>query len=196
VNDNETGSITSERQEPTTTTTISPGSDTPIVDFKDYVSAGTTLEITPHISESDFLQLEINLTVDSFEGEGTNNVPPPKSTNVINTLVTVPNGMTIILGGLTSQNDGLTENKVPLLGDIPILGALFRNVSRSESEGVLYVFVRAEIVRKPDFSDLDENTKATTFYTTGTTGNPKGVYFTHRQLVLHTLSVAVECGAY
>ena len=47
-----------------------------------------------------------------------------------------------------------------------------------------------------DFSDLDENTKATTFYTTGTTGNPKGVYFTHRQLVLHTLAVAVECGAY
>jgi len=47
-----------------------------------------------------------------------------------------------------------------------------------------------------DFPDLDENTKATTFYTTGTTGNPKGVYFTHRQLVLHTLAVAVECGAF
>ncbi len=38
-----------------------------------------------------------------------------------------------------------------------------------------------------DFPDFDENTIATTFYTTGTTGNPKGVYFTHRQLVLHTL---------
>src|SRR5208337_3602740 len=38
-----------------------------------------------------------------------------------------------------------------------------------------------------DFPDLDENTKATTFYTTGTTGLPKGVYYTHRQLVLHTL---------
>jgi fatty-acyl-CoA synthase len=46
------------------------------------------------------------------------------------------------------------------------------------------------------FPDLDENTKATTFYTTGTTGNPKGVYFSHRQLVLHTLGVAVACGAY
>jgi fatty-acyl-CoA synthase len=46
------------------------------------------------------------------------------------------------------------------------------------------------------FEDLDENTKATTFYTTGTTGNPKGVYFTHRQLVLHTLSVAVTSGCY
>jgi fatty-acyl-CoA synthase len=39
-----------------------------------------------------------------------------------------------------------------------------------------------------DFPDFDENTRATTFYTTGTTGNPKGVYFSHRQLVLHTLA--------
>ena len=46
------------------------------------------------------------------------------------------------------------------------------------------------------FTDLDENTKATTFYTTGTTGNPKGVFFSHRQLVLHTLAVAVAAGAY
>ena len=41
-----------------------------------------------------------------------------------------------------------------------------------------------------DFPDFDENSVATTFYTTGTTGNPKGVYFTHRQLVLHTLTQA------
>jgi len=41
-----------------------------------------------------------------------------------------------------------------------------------------------------DFPDFDENTRATTFYTTGTTGNPKGVYFSHRQLVLHTLGVS------
>ncbi|MCL5124796.1 MAG: fatty acid--CoA ligase [Deltaproteobacteria bacterium] len=42
-----------------------------------------------------------------------------------------------------------------------------------------------------DFPDFDEDAQATTFYTTGTTGDPKGVYFSHRQLVLHTLSVAV-----
>jgi len=46
-----------------------------------------------------------------------------------------------------------------------------------------------------DFADFDENSVATTFYTTGTTGNPKGVYFTHRQLVLHTLSQATSLGA-
>lgn len=46
-----------------------------------------------------------------------------------------------------------------------------------------------------DFPDFDENTRATTFYTTGTTGVPKGVYFSHRQLVLHTLSVAASLGS-
>jgi len=46
-----------------------------------------------------------------------------------------------------------------------------------------------------DFQDFDENSVATTFYTSGTTGNPKGVYFTHRQLVLHTLTVATTLGA-
>jgi fatty-acyl-CoA synthase len=46
-----------------------------------------------------------------------------------------------------------------------------------------------------DFADFDENSVATTFYTTGTTGNPKGVYFTHRQLVLHTLSMAATMGS-
>ncbi len=45
-----------------------------------------------------------------------------------------------------------------------------------------------------DFSDFDENTRATTFYTTGTTGMPKGVYFSHRQLVLHTLAGMAALG--
>ncbi|MDN5522762.1 fatty acid--CoA ligase [Pseudomonas sp.] len=46
-----------------------------------------------------------------------------------------------------------------------------------------------------DFPDFDENSVATTFYTTGTTGNPKGVYFSHRQLVLHTLAEASVTGS-
>lgn len=45
------------------------------------------------------------------------------------------------------------------------------------------------------FAEFDENSVATTFYTTGTTGNPKGVYFTHRQLVLHTLAMASVVGS-
>lgn len=47
-----------------------------------------------------------------------------------------------------------------------------------------------------DFQDFDENTQATTFYTTGTTGLPKGVYFSHRQLVLHTFGILTATGSY
>jgi fatty-acyl-CoA synthase len=47
-----------------------------------------------------------------------------------------------------------------------------------------------------EFQDFDENTRATTFYTTGTTGDPKGVHFSHRQLMLHTLAVSVAYGSY
>lgn len=49
---------------------------------------------------------------------------------------------------------------------------------------------------KYEFPDFDENSVATMFYTTGTTGNPKAVYFTHRQLVLHTLSATIAFGGY
>ncbi|MBN1435759.1 MAG: hypothetical protein JW936_01680 [Sedimentisphaerales bacterium] len=161
VNDNQEGTITSKRSEPTTTSTIQPGSDTPIVTFDEYVDAGTTLTIKPHISEGNFIQLDISLSVDSFDGTGSANVPPPKSSNEIHTVVNVPDGMTIVLGGLTTSNDSVTVNKIPLLGDLPLIGSLFRNVSRGEGQTVLYVFVRSQIVRSraeegnADFQDLE-----------------------------------------
>ena len=161
VNDNEEGNIVSTRGEPTTTTTIPAGSDTAITDFKEYVEAGTTLTITPHISEGDFLQLAINLQVDSFEGTGSGNVPPAKASNNITTLVNVPDNKTIVLGGLTTRRNAIEVDKVPLLGDIPILGAVFRSVSKTSTSALLYVFVKAHIVRSDtpetlEFEDLDE----------------------------------------
>jgi len=77
----------------------------------------------------------------------------------------VPDGKTIVLGGLTGRNNAQTVNKIPILGDIPLLGLLFRNVTHSENERVLYVFVRANIVRSREeegygnFEDLDELSK-------------------------------------
>ena len=59
-----------------------------------------------------------------------------------------------------------------------------------------YEQLLAEAADQYDFPDFDENSVATLFYTTGTTGDPKGVYFTHRQLVLHTLNAVGTLGAY
>ncbi|HLV17515.1 MAG TPA: fatty acid--CoA ligase [Pseudomonas sp.] len=58
-----------------------------------------------------------------------------------------------------------------------------------------YEALMAEASPTHEFPDFDENSVATTFYTTGTTGKPKGVYFTHRQLVLHTLAMAATLGS-
>lgn len=58
-----------------------------------------------------------------------------------------------------------------------------------------YEALMAAASARYDFPDFDENSLATTFYTTGTTGNPKGVYFTHRQLVLHTMAMASMMGS-
>ena len=149
VNHNESGTIDSKRQEPTTKTTVPAGSDTPIIDFAGYEDAGTTLTIKPLVSagEDNFLQLEIKLDVNNFEGESSGNVPPPKVSNSVDTVVALPDGKAIVLGGLTTRVESTTVNKIPILGDIPLLGSAFRNVVKGSNEVVLYVFVRANIVR-------------------------------------------------
>jgi len=112
--------------------------------------AGITLEITPHISEGDLLQLNIKLTRSDFTTTPTGNQPPDKSQSDIDTVVTVPNGSTIILGGLLKLNQTKGGAKVPILGDLPLVGAAFRSIGNSDIEKKLYVFVKAEIIRPAD----------------------------------------------
>ncbi|MBM7060142.1 fatty acid--CoA ligase [Pseudomonas sp. UL073] len=82
-----------------------------------------------------------------------------------------------------------TVEKTLLLTDTPEQSVELPNLV-GEYESLL-----AAASPRYEFADFDENSVATTFYTTGTTGNPKGVYFTHRQLVLHTLSMATTMGS-
>lgn len=112
--------------------------------------AGITLEITPHISEGDLLQLDIKLTRSDFTTQPAGTQPPDKSQSDITTVVTVPNGSTIILGGMLKLNQIKGGAKVPIIGDLPLLGAAFRKVGNSDVEKKLYVFVKAEIIRPAD----------------------------------------------
>ena len=82
--------------------------------------------------------------------------------------------------------------KLVLLSDI---GKPTQTVQTSLSFNAEYEALLAAAIPWHDFPDFDENTRATTFYTTGTTGQPKGVYFSHRQLVLHTLSAHAALAA-
>jgi type II secretory pathway component GspD/PulD (secretin) len=155
VNDNEKGTIGT-----TDTTYVTKTSSIPVtsgaggqqntliqtaVDYEGY-DAGITLDITPHISEGQLLRLEIMLTRKDF-GTITGTKPPDTTSSDLNTVVTVPDGSTIILGGMVKMNQGKGGTKVPLLGDLPLVGALFRSVSNTDLQRRLYIFVKAEIIR-------------------------------------------------
>ena len=116
--------------------------------YQDY-EAGITLTITPHISRGDLLRLDIDLQRDDF-GIITGEKPPDVAGSNISTTVTVPDGSTIILGGMLKLNQSKGGTKVPILGDIPLIGGLFRSTSNNDTQKNLYVFVKAEIIRPAD----------------------------------------------
>jgi general secretion pathway protein D len=109
-------------------------------------NAGITLTIQPNIGEGDLLLLIVKLERSDF-GTQVGDAPPPSLASTVDTIVTVPNNKTIILGGLLKLNQGKGGSKVPILGDIPIAGALFRSTSDSVTDSKLYVFVKANILR-------------------------------------------------
>ena len=157
VNNNGNAKVTSKDQQPTTTITATGGvSGQTQENFKEYVDAGITLQISPTISASRFLRLKISLEVSNFLGAVNGAIPPPKTTRTIDTTVNVPDGATMVVGGIITDNKGKTRDSLPFLGDIPILGFLFRNQSDSLSRTTLYFFVTPHIMRDADFADLAE----------------------------------------
>ena len=117
-------------------------------DYEEY-SAGITLDIMPHISDGDLLRLDITLERSDFipSTDPDKVGPPDTSVSNLNTVVTVPDKSTIILGGMSKINQTKTGGKVPILGDLPLIGGLFRSQSKANLQKKLYIFVKAEIIR-------------------------------------------------
>jgi general secretion pathway protein D len=158
TNDNQEAEIVLQDEVPVLQSTVDEG--TTVTSFKEFATAGTTLRIKPHISRCNYLRLEITQTLESFVGvSNTPGTPPAKTSRSIKTTVTVPDGKTIILGGLVGRRETETVDKIPLLGDIPILGYLFQSRSKSVTQTSLYVFIIPKIIRHPDFKDLEEESK-------------------------------------
>lgn len=164
VKDNQPGEIKAEKtiyvaQQKTTTVPSTSENYLPITDvsFQDYTS-GVTLSITPHIASDKILQLEITLDRTDFvlgTGEtsiGETKYPKPLDTvsSNLGTWAVLPDGATIILGGIESVTQNKSVTKVPILGDIPIIGGLFRGVEDTDLQSRLYVFVKATILRPSD----------------------------------------------
>jgi general secretion pathway protein D len=151
--DNEESEITVTRKEyATSTTSTSTGviSTTPTP-----LEAGLTLKITPQITEGDVVKLKIQHELSNFEEKPADMPASPQRSRKINTTVMAADGQTVVLGGLMQDEVGHTKSKVPILGDIPILGWLFRQTSSSTAKQNLLIFITPHIIRDPsDFSGV------------------------------------------
>lgn len=153
VSDNVQGTLRNVDEAPFTSVNASDTVAT--TSFAGFESAGTTLSVTPHVSQGEFLSLEYDLTFSNFSGgSSSSGVPPPRTTNSFASTVDVPDGFTLITGGLVVDNKSDSLSEVPYLGRIPGIGKLFQSSSRQKTNTKIFAFIRPTIVRQDDFDDL------------------------------------------
>ena len=109
---------------------------------------GVKLEVKPQINESDSVALFIRQEVSSIAGSQlTNTTDLITNKSIIETTVLADDGQIMVLGGLINEDVQESVNKVPFLGDIPILGRLFRSTATSIDKKNLMIFLRPKILR-------------------------------------------------
>ncbi|WP_186776018.1 secretin N-terminal domain-containing protein [Rubripirellula reticaptiva] len=152
VNDNQTGTLESVASVPflsiNTINTISSQS------LGGDQQAGTTITVTPHINEDDHLQLEFEVEFSTFTGSGGANLPPPRQIDRVGSVVTIPDGKTVVVGGLKRIGDSETFTGVPWAEKIPILRELTSLTTKEESTTSFFLFIRPKILRDSRFRDL------------------------------------------
>lgn len=112
---------------------------------------GITLKITPQISEGDYVRLDLYQEISSLKNESENvliNIGPTTTKRSTKTSVVVKDRQTVIIGGLMQEKDEENLTKIPVLGDIPLLGILFSHKSTSKKKTNLIVFLTPHIVRE------------------------------------------------
>jgi general secretion pathway protein D len=109
---------------------------------------GIKLDVTPRVSDDDTVRLDIAQEVSNIAGV-VGDITPDLILNKrnISTTVLADNGEIIVLGGLIEQSDTVREEKVPVLGDAPLVGRLFRSEGKATERTNLMVFIRPTIIR-------------------------------------------------
>ncbi|MDW7975730.1 MAG: secretin N-terminal domain-containing protein [Leptospiraceae bacterium] len=125
----------------------------------EYRPAGIKLKFTPHINPEGKINLELFTEVTNIEGGITLGVNPVFSKRNVRTFITVDNKQTIVIGGLVSTEKLKAIQKVPLLGDIPLLGFLFRRTTFTTKKTNLMVFLTPTILDNKEIADHITNSK-------------------------------------
>jgi general secretion pathway protein D len=110
-----------------------------------FTDVGVILTVTPRITANGYVSMDVNQTASDLQNFTSFNAPIINQ-RVANTTVSVKDGETIILGGIIRNTVSTTVNKIPILGDIPILGNLFKSTSKDNAKDELLVFLTPHIV--------------------------------------------------
>jgi general secretion pathway protein D len=122
----------------------------------EYRDVGVTLKVTPQINEKRFVKLKIYEEISRVVSENTQVSPsqvvlaPTTTKRTAETNVQVRDGQTVVIAGLVGDNVDVSATKVPCLGDIPILGWLFKSESRDTTRTNLLIFLTPYIVATPE----------------------------------------------
>lgn len=125
-----------------------------------YQNVGVNLSVTPFISSDGNVEMTVTPEISSLadrsqwvaiSGGGTNSsiLAPVINSRVATTTVVVPNGQTVVIGGLMENTQSDSESKVPLLGDIPLLGNLFKRKVKDNVKRELMIFLTPTVVQAP-----------------------------------------------
>jgi general secretion pathway protein D len=148
-----------------------------------YTSVGIILTVTPFITDSGMVEMIVapetsELVADRSQwvpistGAGGAAAAPLINSRSADTVVVTPDGQTVIIGGLMQDSKAQSDSKIPFLGDIPIIGNLFKRQARSSVQTELLIFLTPHIIRSPHdlstVSDIEEqNSGATKRFTEG-----------------------------
>lgn len=125
----------------------------------EYRDVGTILSITPHITRERLVRLNLGLEVSAVES--TVDFRPTTLKRTVDTTVIVRDNDTVVIGGLIEDQTSSSEFKVPLLGDIPVLGWLFKFHNESSRKTNLYVFLTPRVINDPEEAERIYGSKRT-----------------------------------
>jgi type IV pilus assembly protein PilQ len=110
-----------------------------------FKKATLSLRVKPQVTPDDNVIMNLRINKDSVSALATN--PPAVDTKQIITEVLVENGGTVVIGGIYSQDESSTTNKVPVLGDLPIVGYLFKQNQKRDDRRELLIFITPRIIK-------------------------------------------------
>lgn len=111
-----------------------------------FMDATLRLKVKPLITYNGQIDMELSVNQDKIGTPLNQFLPPPVNTKQVTTKVLVENGGTVVIGGIFDRTENEVVNKVPMLGDIPVLGHIFRNTAKVDNKQELLIFVTPRIL--------------------------------------------------